>query len=617
MCGLLVSIDLRLARLSGGKLISSLNLMAHRGPDATGVIYAENDQRYKCLTSGSVDSGNSSLMDSTPWLFFGHKLLAIVSNTSDSIQPITCSHGDHIIAFNGEIYNWKSLRTDLESLGHQFRLQTDTEVILEAYKAWGPDCVKRFNGVWSICIYSQRSRELWVSRDRFGVKPLVFYFDEQRLLVASEQQALVPLIDNLMPFGDEIRSSILDGPAEGGPLTCFKNIHRFPSSTSMLFLVDHASRRIKQVSKLKYFEFFRSSHFYQGDQGSDASIFERILKRSISLRTQHNVCDCLALSGGIDSSLLYMFLSDLKEAPATISSIFNNENDNQICELKNIMGVISETSEFSKSRNMFVDASEKASIEDELKFLRSFGGVYNDFMAASFFVYKRAADMGYKVVYDGQGADELFAGYPRFLNFFQEDSGFANFIHTVRTKIFAANPFNNKDEVQIGRASDLEYRRTRLGMNEFQGNELDSALNIAVNFNLQNLVRYVDSLSMINSVESRQPYLDVNVATFSLGLAPSRLIKGRKTKIFLREMAAKRSINLGRLESYKLGWPHPRDRWLSNQQYRNEVISCISKSTALAEVCGHSLKQNYVAGKSNRSLMRLRSAAIFLDEFFN
>ncbi len=122
---------------------------------------------------------------------FGHRRLAIIDPGAGGYQPMLSDDGRHVIVFNGEIYNFLELRSELEALGAVFRTQSDTEVILAAWRVWHEGMLLRFNGMWALAIFDTETKELFLARDRFGIKPLLYAMSPERFVFASEQRALV------------------------------------------------------------------------------------------------------------------------------------------------------------------------------------------------------------------------------------------------------------------------------------------------------------------------------------------------------------------------------------------------------------------------------------------
>jgi asparagine synthase (glutamine-hydrolysing) len=168
MCGIAGIVMLNGGAPDSTRLAAMTKAVAHRGPDGEGI-----------RIDGPVG--------------FGHRRLAIVDLSADGHQPMSDADGLLTITFNGEIYNHVELREELRLLGHRFRTRTDTEVILEAWRRWGPRCVDRFNGMWTFALHDRSSGTVFISRDRFGVKPLYVVRRPGMLAFGSEIKQLLPL----------------------------------------------------------------------------------------------------------------------------------------------------------------------------------------------------------------------------------------------------------------------------------------------------------------------------------------------------------------------------------------------------------------------------------------
>ena len=178
MCGLVAFIDFQ-KKISKAQLDCATDEMILRGPDARGSII--------------IDEGTYNIG-------FGHRRLAILDLDERSNQPLLI--GNYIIVFNGEIYNYRQIRAELESVGYSFITESDTEVIVYAYQEWGDLCVDRFLGMFAFFIYDQNTKNVLVVRDRLGVKPLYVFNNDNKLIIASEVKAILPLLEEL-PMIDE------------------------------------------------------------------------------------------------------------------------------------------------------------------------------------------------------------------------------------------------------------------------------------------------------------------------------------------------------------------------------------------------------------------------------
>src|SRR5438477_5531525 len=205
MCGLcgVVEIGAPPARESVERILDGL---AHRGPDGRGVFADEG----VCL---------------------GHLRLAIIDLSDAGLEPFASDDGGLQLVFNGEIYNYLELRNELRAKGHDFRTQTDTEVLLAGFREWGPRCVERFNGMWAFAVWDAGRRTLFASRDRLGVKPLYYRVDGKRLTFASEPWVL----GAGQPNPRAVRGYLAKGYLDVGEVTFFAGVRRLPPAHSLTF----------------------------------------------------------------------------------------------------------------------------------------------------------------------------------------------------------------------------------------------------------------------------------------------------------------------------------------------------------------------------------------------
>ena len=166
MCGVAGIFNFNKEPVSHSQIKAMTDVIAHRGPD-----------------------GEGQWIDK--YVGLGHRRLAIIDLTQAGHQPMQTQNGRHIITYNGEVYNFKELRIELESLGYQFHSSTDSEVVLNAFAAWKERCVEKFNGMFAFAIWDQKEQKLFLARDRYGIKPLYFYKNDKTIVFASEIKAIV------------------------------------------------------------------------------------------------------------------------------------------------------------------------------------------------------------------------------------------------------------------------------------------------------------------------------------------------------------------------------------------------------------------------------------------
>src|SRR5215469_2909123 len=229
MCG--IAGILALEGFDPGLLISITQLVEYRGPDGFGFVYFDlpsnspgecfhNQLRYPALER--------------PSLGFGARRLAILDLSECGNQPMQTNNGEYWITYNGEVYNCREIRKELEAIGSSFRTQTDTEVVLNAYSQWGPSCVNRFNGMWSFAIWDRRKRQLFCSRDRFGVKPFYYFAGPSLLGFGSEIKQILqcPVVPRPVNQGLALHY-LRQGVQDHSDSTFFEGIRQLPCGHSL------------------------------------------------------------------------------------------------------------------------------------------------------------------------------------------------------------------------------------------------------------------------------------------------------------------------------------------------------------------------------------------------
>src|SRR5581483_6072250 len=190
-----------------------LRRLAHRGPDGSGVY-----------TDAHVQ--------------FGHLRLAIIDLTEGGRQPMQYAGGRYVVTFNGEIYNYLELRAELEGIGEHFESHSDTEVLLAAYRAWGPECVARFRGMFAFALWDGVAKTLFLARDRCGEKPLFFHRDGERLVFASELKGLLPLLGSRPALDAAVADMYLHYQYVPEPFTLLEGVRKLPAGHTMMLRLD-------------------------------------------------------------------------------------------------------------------------------------------------------------------------------------------------------------------------------------------------------------------------------------------------------------------------------------------------------------------------------------------
>jgi asparagine synthase (glutamine-hydrolysing) len=269
MCGIAGMIDASLGRVEGEILLRRmLESIRHRGPD-----------------------NSSTWIDMT--VLLGHNRLSIIDLSDAANQPM--EYADLVIVYNGEVYNYLEIKDDLVKKGYRFRTTSDTEVILVAYKEWGGDCVKRFVGMWAFAIWDKTKKELFCSRDRFGIKPFYYIHAGSKFYFGSEYKPLKlsPLFDNTFNYR-QISRGLLRNMLSYQDETYFECLKLFPERSNLVF-------KVGRVSVTEYWDVDPSRKFH-GTFEDKKSRFLELFCDSIKLHLRSDVELGGCLSGGLDSS---------------------------------------------------------------------------------------------------------------------------------------------------------------------------------------------------------------------------------------------------------------------------------------------------------------------------
>ena len=286
MCGIAGIVNLRGNPVEPAEISRLTSLIAHRGPFGEGTWF--NAKRN---------------------VAFGHRRLAIIDPGEGGYQPMVSGDGRHVIVYNGEIYNFLELRRELEAKGAVFRSQSDTEVILAAWQAWGEDMLLRFNGMWALAIYDTATDELFLARDRFGIKPMLYALSSERFVFASEQRALARsgLLETSLDI-DVARRLLLDPfGIEGSERTLYSQVRRLQGGHCMWL-------RQGRVQVRRWWRTVDHLPAIPQTETERVARFRDLFQDSVALRMRSDVPIGTCLSGGFDSSAVICAMASHEKA---------------------------------------------------------------------------------------------------------------------------------------------------------------------------------------------------------------------------------------------------------------------------------------------------------------
>jgi len=557
VCGLAGIVDFR-AGADAEQARRMAELLAHRGPD-----------------------------DSATWsereVALGFRRLAILDLSPAGRQPMADAEDRYRIVHNGEVYNYRELRRALEARGRRFRSHTDTEVILTAYAEWGDACVERFNGMWAFAIWDRAERRLFCSRDRFGVKPLYYRRSGERLVFASEPGAFradsQPLAPNERVIRDFLEYSLLEHTQE----TFFDGIVQLPAGHSLTF--DDRGLRVSQYWQLE-------PHDAPAEDPVDE--VRELFVDAVRLRLRSDVRVGTCLSGGVDSSAIACVVDRLLQTEAeNTESIGDRQevftvyfDDPPIDERPYAAAVVEQINARSHMISFSAtDLVEKlpAIVEAQSEPFRTTS------IAAQWFVMREAKRAGIKVMLDGQGGDEILAGYHGYFGYFFANLLLEGRLRTLSSELAAYRGVHGASYATVvgalarpfvppaiawkvharrnGSAALLHPQLRRQAPTAFPPangfpDRFRRQLHFGLTRRLPELLRYEDRSSMIHSIEARVPFLDYRLVQLMFSLDARHLIEDGKTKAVLRRALGDLLPPIVRERVSKIGFATPEARWL-------------------------------------------------------
>jgi asparagine synthase (glutamine-hydrolysing) len=545
-------------------------------------------------------------------LVLGHTRLAILDPTPVGAQPLEYADGRLRIVFNGELYNFLEIRADLMSRGYEFRTETDTEVIAAAWIEWGEQALERFNGMWAFALWDQRTEELVLCRDRFGVKPLYYARPDTAIAFASELRALRRFLPSSDVDEDTSRLFLQDPfSIEAGARTFLKGVHRLQAG-HLMRIRRHASRTVRWWNTSERLEDHVPDTMREAADGFRARFFDAIRLR---LRSDVPVGTCL--SGGFDSSAISCGIAQVsalageRRAPDWRRAFVATFRGTPVDESITAAEVIAATG----AEGVYLDVDASSALAEFERVLDDFEEPFTHFPAGPWFIYREVRRHGIVVSLDGHGADELIGGYKAADYFVMRDAP-SLWRHPIDSARLAWNSGAALDEVirpttTLDRTAHAlralaryhpDLARSRHRLKQYAGRtasvRLAGAAALLRPGRLQDaegfapaaasdvlpahwdeanrefyrlfhvsvlpaLLRNFDRLSMAHGVEVRMPFMDWRLVTYAMSL-PSRFkLDDGFTKLVAREALAGILPDSIRLSRRKIGFGSPMPQWLN------------------------------------------------------
>lgn len=518
MCGIAGSVSLEVGIEAKTPVAEMLASLIHRGPDGQGQ-YASPD-------------GRCSL---------GHTRLSILDLSDAGTQPMLSPDGRFSLSYNGEVYNYVEIRTELEREGFYFRSGSDTEVLLAAFQKWGADALSRFNGMWAFLVYDNQTRRLFGARDRFGVKPLYYHRSAERLIVASEVQALHAVLGASHPLNESVVRTLASGSfdSHGTEETYLQGVKALPAGH--FFELDLGRRSFEVKSWYRLAEVTVPSTYRE-----QVEALRELVRDACRLRLRSDVEVATCLSGGVDSGAVTATIAEL--ARQTQDNTFKHrafcasfpgtpiDEKDQALRLAQQLGV----------KLNVLEILPPSPSDLEFAISQCDGPMH----ALAFFpiwsLYRFIKQSGISVTMDGQGPDEMLGGYRPLqegLMAARELGDWWWYFDLYRTYAgqgetpqFSSKAFARKVLAQdLWRGPSARALREGRGDARF-GNSLDESLFRQFHRSpLPGILQQYDRCSMASGVECRMPFMDYRIVEFVFSLDPRAKVGHGFTKRILRD----------------------------------------------------------------------------------
>lgn len=529
MCGIFGAVNVN---ISEEKALFCLNQIVHRGPDGYG-LWQENG------------------------VTLGHRRLAILDLSENGKQPMSYANERYWLVFNGEIFNFIEVRNELLAKGYSFKSETDSEVILAAFIEWKEECQDHFNGMWAFAVWDREEKKLFLSRDRFGVKPLYYAkLPGGGLAFGSEMKTITPLFDQVEANADAFETYRNQVHYENQSECIIRGIERFPAGYCGWY----------EKGKLTLTQWWNTlDHLMEvpKDYDKQVEMFRELFLDACKLRMRSDVTIGTALSGGLDSSAVICAMADIARNGGTGRMAKDWQHAYVAC----FPGTNLDESAYAKMvtdhlgiESTFLPVQDTVSLEELYRDIYLFEELYTNMQIPMIKIYEQERNYGTLVSMDGHGADELFGGYSfdivkaladaknkdevnsivkTYMDMNNDSDNAMNSSEFKKTKnklmldIVAKNHLKKilgRDEVRSAYANHPVFKEMDL---------LNKTLFVSTHETiLPTLLRNYDRTSMINGVEIRMPFMDYRLVQFAFSIDWRAKVRNGYSKNIIRDAVA-------------------------------------------------------------------------------
>ena len=568
------------------------SILNHRGPDS-----------------------NSSV--SNNYCTFIHNRLSIIDLSTDANQPMKDTNNGNIIVFNGEIYNYKELKNKYNNL--QYSTNSDTEVLLKLYTYLGIDFINELVGIFSFAIFDNNEKKIILARDRFGVKPLYYFFKDNKFIFSSEIKGILPFVKSYRYEESSIFEYLEYGKLAYNEQTFFKDIVSLDAATILEYNIEK-----KQINRKKYWDIDDKTDY---SDLSDSKIIDKtyeLLSNSIDMNMVSDVEIALSLSSGIDSTLIANMALQKGQRFKAFSFGFKNSSYNEVEEIE------------KRWKNNSIDLLPVYLSKDSmLKTLKEATYYYETPLGglgslSSYNMMKEVKNHNIKVILSGEGADEIFSGYqyyyPAFFKDIESDYNLLEKELLLYSRNHNKNIIINSNDYKsllksidtnnilapdgtspINSYTDIKFKK-QFVQNSFKKKLMKSTLNELMYLDLTQkklpkLLHFQDRSAMANSIEARVPFLDHKLASFIYSLDSRYKIKDGQTKYLLKRIL-KDKYGFVDKKIIKHYVATPQREWLKDKDIMNTILEQLrySKLNSLGFINFDKFAKDYKVYSSSKEL---------------
>ena len=555
--------------------------IAHRGPDGEGMFI----NFPVCL---------------------GHRRLSIIDLSEDASQPMFSHDRSVVIVFNGEIYNYIELMSELSAKGYNFKTRSDTEVIIHSYEEYGFDCVKKFNGMWAFAIYDFKKNIFFASRDRFGVKPFYYFINNDCLIFSSEIKSVLKVKDIRLANHGKVFDYLAYGYKTNNGETFFNEINELKSSHNLII----------KDGKNKFEKYWDLNDTKTRSIGNVKEVYDEtdnLLTDAVKLRFRSDVPVSILLSGGLDSGIISMITDELIDSHKlnaasvkAFSAVFPGfifDESKSVTELLKTCRHIN---------SVFINPDQNNLLDSINSFIYGMGEpVFSTSSFAHYTLMKEIKKNNVKVVLNGQGADESWCGYGKYIIgyylldlLFSKPDELPSQINSISDKMRFSYKYILKQFIKaVMSRRQSSYLRSKYQEKIFdciskdlRSSEISylsnpeyskfssSNLNGFMKYNIQYLgfnqiLNYEDHSSMQSSVEMRSPFIDYRIMELAFSLPDKIKFDNGITKKILREVYSDR-LPASTVNNYeKIGFMTPFDDWMNKDVTNNFITSVLNSDS--------------------------------------